>query len=396
MRRVMKTAVMAISLCLMAEYAGASQKERIDISDIAFIHAAGSDSVNVRFSISVDKRTLKGNRIMIATPILSNGSWRRTLPSIAVHGKQAKALAARDGMTDTIAIRGKAEQKLAYEAVVAYSDMMPGASLSLGGTIAGCCSAANIERETIAADILVRDTIRTVRIIEPPKPKPSTAEKLAEKYTFVLPISEFEKARENIVAGETFDDNMTLDMGRGIGSRQSHVEEFVERNKDGSLTIFFNQSINDIDSTYRNNSISIGQLLESVRTIENSEDCYVARIVVAGFSSPEGSLTYNERLAWDRAQSVKGLILNETPLKEDKLRVFNGAVDWRGLRSLVANSDMDAKEEVLDILDNTPPGTNKTNRLMQLKGGEPYKYMYENFFPELRNAAYIKVYYDRK
>jgi hypothetical protein len=76
-------------------------------------------------------------------------------------------------------------------------------------------------------------------------------------------------------------------------------------------------------------------------------------------------------------------------------------VDWYALRRMVAESDMPEKGKVLDIIDNTPiwdAGRNvgRHGELMRLSGGEPYRYMLRNFFPNLRNAAYIRAYYENK
>jgi hypothetical protein len=56
---------------------------------------------------------------------------------------------------------------------------------------------------------------------------------------------------------------------------------------------------------------------------------------------------------------------------------------------------------VLEIIDTTPiwdpqNGDGRENALRRLNGGATYRYMLRNFFPELRHAAYIKVFYENK
>ena len=67
---------------------------------------------------------------------------------------------------------------------------------------------------------------------------------------------------------------------------------------------------------------------------------------------------------------------------------------------MVAKSDMAYRDRILSIIDNVPEsgygGLSRQAELMRLGGGEPYRYMLNNFFPELRNATYIKVYYENK
>jgi hypothetical protein len=97
--------------------------------------------------------------------------------------------------------------------------------------------------------------------------------------------------------------------------------------------------------------------------------------------------------------AVKEYIVKQTGFEGDKIVLYNGTEDWRGLRMLVENSTMPYRDEVLKVIENTPlwdaaTQTGRQGVLMRLRGGEPYKYIYKNFFPLLRNGAFIKVYYE--
>jgi hypothetical protein len=73
-----------------------------------------------------------------------------------------------------------------------------------------------------------------------------------------------------------------------------------------------------------------------------------------------------------------------------------GGEDWEGLRELVASSQMADKGIVLQIIDNVPLAEGnhgREARLKELNGGASYRYMYDHLFPELREAAYITVYF---
>ena len=82
-------------------------------------------------------------------------------------------------------------------------------------------------------------------------------------------------------------------------------------------------------------------------------------------------------------------------LGAEQIELYNGKVNWGGLRKLVAQSSMPYRDQVLNIIDNTPDYRRQAE-LMRLGGGAPYRYMLNNLFPELRNATYIKVYYENK
>lgn len=83
------------------------------------------------------------------------------------------------------------------------------------------------------------------------------------------------------------------------------------------------------------------------------------------------------------------------PYNENLFELYNGREDWEGLRRLVAASDMEYRQEVLEIIDAyTIEQQERKAKLKQLADGKPYAYMLENFYPSLRNAGYLQVYYD--
>jgi hypothetical protein len=140
-------------------------------------------------------------------------------------------------------------------------------------------------------------------------------------------------------------------------------------------------------------------MISCIRAIQASKDSRIVRIIIAGFASPEGSFLFNDRLAWERAVSIKEVVLNNTNLSNRAVNIYNGSVDWRGLYRLVAESDMYHKYQILNVIDFTPTWgdarhLSRLDELKRLNGGEPYRYMLANIFPLLRNAAYIKVYYE--
>ena len=128
--------------------------------------------------------------------------------------------------------------------------------------------------------------------------------------------------------------------------------------------------------------------------LQESKTSRVVRVVIVGSASPEGTLAFNDRLAWNRAVALKDFLLRNTAFPADSMTLFNGSEDWRGLRKLVAASDLYEREEILRIIDNVPVTQGRELELMKLSGGRPYLYMLEHMFPELRNAAFIKVYYE--
>ncbi len=124
-------------------------------------------------------------------------------------------------------------------------------------------------------------------------------------------------------------------------------------------------------------------------------------IIVYGYASPDGKPGANERLARNRCATIAEYIVTRTGVNRNLVEERPGGIGWDELRSLVAASpDVPNRQEVLDILDNTPVWIydaggrivdGRKKRLMDLAGGRPYNWMYVNIFPELRNAVSIYI-----
>jgi hypothetical protein len=218
-------------------------------------------------------------------------------------------------------------------------------------------------------------------VVEAPKPVKTTGERLAETMPFIARAS-------------------TSDLNR-IFSNPYNLNAFIDDAYENSLKIAYAQGKMEVDPYYADNWRSLDEIIRSIREIESSIDSRVTGIIIAGFASPEGSSQYNQKLARDRADALRRYLLNSVRIDNPRIRIYNGEINYRGLRELVAASNMPYRYSVLDIIDNTPiwDSRRKVGRLGELQrlaNGAPYRYMYREFFPQLRVAAYIKVLYDNK
>ncbi len=234
----------------------------------------------------------------------------------------------------------------------------------------------------------------------------SIGDELAARFAFVQPAQEFQRALQatSVTSAENlFDYGMPLILGSATTpqSRQRNdVERFIEATRRGALSIQFQQGSKTVSRNLGDNNRALVDLVSAVLAIEASSNSRVSQVVIVGFSSPEGALNENERLAQERAAVAKDFLTNNTGIRPDLISIYNGSVDWTTLRKLVSESSMADKYKILDIIDNTPLWDSSKNRgrigeLMALNGGDPYRFMLQHFFPQLRQTgAYIKVYYE--
>lgn len=221
------------------------------------------------------------------------------------------------------------------------------------------------EPETGTVPEVVTETV----VVEEPI---STGDKLARSYPYIAPYAEY-----------------------------GNPAEFTAEERGQAITVYFAQGSHTLSEHYGDNRQALTDLMASIRILEKSADSEVAAVVVAGFSSPEGDSRNNEGLAARRAEALKSYILARSGIHSAQIGVHAGGIDWQGLRMLVEASDMPSRGAILDIIDNTPVWdarrqVGRHGELMRLDGGDPYRYMLREFFPKLRNAAYIKVYYRNK
>ena len=99
--------------------------------------------------------------------------------------------------------------------------------------------------------------------------------------------------------------------------------------------------------------------------------------------------------------SLVSYIVRHTGIPLSSLKRQAAGILWDELRAQVAASEMPYRDEVLDVLDNTPVWIfdarnrvvgGRKKRLMDLRGGEPYRYMLRKFFPDLRSSVVVTLY----
>lgn len=175
------------------------------------------------------------------------------------------------------------------------------------------------------------------------------------------------------------------------------AERFWDFGQD-ELEIIFKVSKAEIDPTVFNNEITFGKILEAVDKIYSNPKYRLDKVQVAGYASPEGPPHFNTWLGENRAKALINYIIaqrDEYNLDMNDFEIVNGEENWVGLRRVVAESNMDRKDEVLAIIDDADiPNERKKLRIEALDYGKTWKYMLDNIYPHLRSARYLSVYYD--
>ncbi len=154
------------------------------------------------------------------------------------------------------------------------------------------------------------------------------------------------------------------------------------------------------DPSLGNNREAMDSFVGKVREAAHAGN--LERIVVHGYASPDGKPKANERLAQNRCATIANYIITHTGVNPDIVERRPSGIGWSELRHLVdITPDVPSREKVLEILDNTPLWVydahgnivdSRKKQLMDLAGGRPWRWMYVNIFPDLRNAVAITLY----
>lgn len=325
--------------------------EQIKIIDTQFYKSG--DSLHVSMRLETNQAIAPRSYSVTITPELSNQQNRLLLDAINVETRTSAILDSRNKNATTKLSKTFARgEEIAFAQTIPFASWMYDANIRLNIEVNGCCKTIQYPFIWIKEPVLSTSHIMPVY---------TAASALTPVYDETLYMFDF-----------------------------GHND----------LIIDFKQSITTIDTTLFSNYQTLNLILNSIDSIQSSGDKMLSGIEITGYASPEGTTQNNKRLGEARALALKQYIKMHHPdLREMDFALNNGAVNWPGLEKMVTASDMPYKKEVLDIIQNVPAeidlqnNTSRKKQLMDLRGGVPYNYMYTHFFPKLRNACYISVFY---
>lgn len=164
--------------------------------------------------------------------------------------------------------------------------------------------------------------------------------------------------------------------------------------------IYFPVGSSVVDLSYRENGSRLDAFVADIRTRQAT--AVLRRVSLHSGASPEGGMSINRRLSDNRLASFRSILQERLFLPDSVFTTTSLGEDWEGLTSLVEESDMPYREEVLRILRNTPVWVTRNGvvvdsrkrQLMNLRGGQAWRYMHAHFFSELRNTSVVECEFD--
>jgi len=298
----------------------------------------------VEMLLNLKDLKVDGNRAVLLTPRLTNGSDSLDLPSIGIYGRRRYYFYVRNGesmLTGKDETSYKATEKpgsIAYNKVLPYQEWMNGASLSLYRSDYGCCNTLLAEQGGLLGHHAER--------VE-----------FFPQLVYVCPQAETVKSRS----------------------------------LEGSAYIDFPVNKTIIYPDYRRNTVELGKIQATIDSVRGDRDVTITQVWLKGYASPESPYVHNKELAIGRTEALKNYI--------QQLYRFNSGVivtdyepeDWAGLRLFVTKSDINHKNEIIAIIDSDREADNKEWKLKSTYPDE-YRFLLQNCYPALRHTDYRIAY----
>lgn len=318
--------------------------------------AQRGDSLYVNMDIATDGKNVASRKSADFTPILSSGDNACELPKISVMGRnnyknyrRAQALmshkehASYDPHAPYAVVRDyKGGQRVNYALAVPYEPWMSSAQLTLRKEDCGCGRSRTTDTRLLANEV----DLERVLVIERYDMKPALA--------YIRPAAE--PVKERSVSSEAF-----LDFAVGKTT---------------------------LNPGFGGNASELEKIIASFEDVKGDKDVTLRGVSLYGYASPEGPIALNKRLSEGRANALKKYLQARYDYPESFYTTYFGGEDWEGLQKLVEASQMQYRDEVLEIIADVPVEQNREARLMALRGGVPYKQMLRELFPKLRRVVF--------
>lgn len=337
----MKRILFAFSLVLFAAVAFAQGNKDIKFN-YAKLMKVGDEAV-LTFTAFTNK-CVKCNQLVVFSPRLEYNGKNIECVNFEVVGKtKAKILRRKGELTNTkpSGQRYGVKNQVAYTFKAPYSPEMVNAKLKIYRTVETCCDKKNLSPFDVPLYI-------------DPSMKPAPAPvPVAPAPVKVMP----KETKVNIV----LDDAISFKLGKSV-----------------------------IDMDMKNNKIAADKVIAAIKEIKNIKGAKIIDISIVGFASPDGPVSRNNILSKERAVSFMEAIIPATELEKWMFKVEVGGEDWAHLKSLVEASNIENKTEILNIINDTQDPETRQAKLESTAG---YNFVFSNFYPQLRNAGFVKINY---
>lgn len=325
--------------------------EGVSVSDFKMDH--NGDFLTVDMLLDLNNLKVGGNRAVLLTPQLINGTDTLNMPSVGIYGRRRYYVYVRNGqsmLTGKDEMSYKASDKpatLPYNQILPYQEWMDGATLTLLRRDYGCCNKMLASQDGMLGQHM-----------EP--------EMFMAELIYVRPKAEMVKSRS----------------------------------LEGSAYIDFPVDQTVIYPDYRRNTVELAKIQATIDSVRYDKDVTITQIWLKGFASPESPYSHNRDLAIGRTRALKTYISQLYHFADNIIVTDYEPEDWEGLRRFVEKSNINHKTEILAIIDSDREPDHK-EAFLKKSYPQEYRFLLQSCYPALRHTNYriaynIRSYSDAK
>ena len=169
------------------------------------------------------------------------------------------------------------------------------------------------------------------------------------------------------------------------------AEARKQRAEKGEAYLSFRVNKTDIVVDLFDNTRELAKITKTIDLVRDDKNVEITGINIHGFASPDGPYANNERLARERAASLKNYVSHLYTIDNKLFSSNSTPEDWDGFRHKVQQSQLANKEEILKIANSNLAPDDKDKRIRQLYP-QDYAVIMSDIYPRLRHSDYTVSY----
>ena len=308
-----------------------------------------NERVDVAFKLNLNNLKLKAEQQLILTPMLATDSDTTALQPIIINGRSQQIRMMRaskrakkytEGKEPIVVLRKNGtEQSISYSQTIIRKQPLESDVLQLFAAqdLCGCGDIQDQDR-TLLANI-------------------DNLDAWMPAITFVKPAAEARK----------------------------------QRAEKGEAYLSFRVNKTDIVVDLFDNTRELAKITKTIDLVRDDKNVEITGINIHGFASPDGPYANNERLARERAASLKNYVSHLYTIDNKLFSSNSTPEDWDGFRHKVQQSQLANKEEILKISKSNLAPDDKDKRIRQLYP-QDYAVIMSDIYPRLRHSDYTVSY----
>lgn len=174
--------------------------------------------------------------------------------------------------------------------------------------------------------------------------------------------------------------------------RVEYVTKEINTTRQDSFQFYYPVNVSYLRPSYSTNQEELNRLSRFLRQFPDHPRKQLEKIEITGYTSPDGSLLYNERLSLNRALHFKQYLETHCTLPPVSVKIKTSPADWNMFAKAVENSSLKKKTRLLNIINNS--GTDKAKEAT-IRRFSSYPQIRTSFYPLLQKISCI-IFYTQK